>query len=492
MIDFWVCFWSVCCVTIAIQCARALGHFLPTFNANWVKEQRWFTTHHLSAHSQHWTRPFTEGCIQSSLASLRYCALKKDDCKQFVSLIISYVSAHRLLECILNVSWHDALYCFLLDVRERNNPFLSESSSALCEEKASGSRSVGICNPVSDWIKLTKMFDEFKECGHWDGCPPSVVSPYSCLWAVEMPTIFGDDPPAAVHERRSCFDRKAFWFHSRSSRSGRWVNSPQCTVNAVARNRNAWSLRERADKIQIFWFLSLSLLGDELREHCSLLTVWLFCLIRWTAVTWHAPVVDLQILSVAGKPKIHWWSMSMSQQMCHNWHDAIYRQVRITKDSDLMPGTSTDRNIGSKEQVWSITSILRCQMMTTLGSDTEDEIYLPTPHLITTNSFILSLAHFIKSVHYPLFLCIYFIDSTARWSPSGADRLHGMRSQQFMNSVAQLMIDLNQLLTTQLDLCMIWTFIFRWVFLKISHIVWSWSLIDTITVSFTAYLSLLF
>ena len=76
-----------------------------------------------------------------------------------------------------------------------------------------------------------------------------------------MPTIFGDDPPAAVHERRSCFDRKAFWVHSRSSRSGRWVNSPQCTVNAVARNRNAWSLRERADKIQIFWLLSLSLLS---------------------------------------------------------------------------------------------------------------------------------------------------------------------------------------------------------------------------------------
>ena len=80
---------------------------------------------------------------------------------------------------------------------------------------------------------------------------------YLCAVKISM---FGDDPPAAVHEHRSCFDRKAFWVHSRSSRSGRWVNSPQCTVNAVARNRNAWSLRERADKIVNFWSLSNGIL----------------------------------------------------------------------------------------------------------------------------------------------------------------------------------------------------------------------------------------
>ena len=73
------------------------------------------------------------------------------------------------------------------------------------------------------------------------------LSFFRMISTVTVP-ILRDDPPAAVHEHRSCFDRKAFWAHSRSSRSGRWVNSPQCTVNAVARNRNAWSLRERADK----------------------------------------------------------------------------------------------------------------------------------------------------------------------------------------------------------------------------------------------------
>ena len=173
-----------------------IGSFFPHFQCEWSQRAEMvyyasfagsFAT--LNSSFYRGTHPKLSGVTQLLCAEERrlqtFCLVDTLLCLRCIrSQIIGVYS-----KC--HVTWR-VLYGFLIDVGDRNNPFLSESSSALCKGKASsGSRSVGICNPsvigqsgqrclmnsknvVIEMAVLLQFCPLSRVCVQWE-CPPFFV-----------------------------------------------------------------------------------------------------------------------------------------------------------------------------------------------------------------------------------------------------------------------------------------------------------------------------